>query len=104
MSSFGNESHLAEVRFNRESRTFHDRERQVRVSSGAATIDQTGFRGQLRLRNQSLTGEARQTRRLGLITGKCPGSFESCAGGEVCPHLPAPESCRWVIEPAGPGD
>src|SRR6267378_7028322 len=86
MSSFGEESHLAEVRFNRESRTFHDGERQVRVRPGAATIDQTGFRGQLRLRNQSLTGKARQPRRLGPITGKSPGSFESCAGGEVCPH------------------
>src|SRR5258706_12633885 len=101
MSSFGEESHHAEVRFNRESRTFHDGERQVRVRPGAATIDQPGFRGQLRLRNQTATGKARQARGLSLITGKSLGGFESCAGGELCPQYQLLNRAGGLYSPPG---
>ena len=45
MSSAGDQCHLAEVRLNRQGGTPHDRKRQVRVSPGAATVDQPGLRG-----------------------------------------------------------
>jgi hypothetical protein len=50
------------------------------MSAGTATVDQTGFRSQLRLRNQRLADKARQPHRLCLIIENSPASAESFIG------------------------
>jgi hypothetical protein len=50
------------------------------MSPGTATIDQTGFWSQLRLRNQCLANKTRHPHRLCLIMENSPGSAESFIG------------------------
>jgi hypothetical protein len=58
----------------------HDCERQIYMSAGTATVDQTGFRSQLRLRNQCLAGKTRHPHRLRLIIENSPAGAESIIG------------------------
>jgi hypothetical protein len=50
------------------------------MSPGTATVDQTGFRSQLCLRNQRLADKACQPHRLCLIIENSPASAESFIG------------------------
>jgi hypothetical protein len=50
------------------------------MSPGTATVDQTGFRSQLRLRNQCLANKTRYPHRLCLIMEKSPVGAESFIG------------------------
>jgi hypothetical protein len=50
------------------------------MSPGTATVDQTGFRSQLRLRNQCLTNKTRHSHRLCLIMENSPVGAESFIG------------------------
>jgi len=50
------------------------------MSPGTATVDQTGFRSQLRLRNQRLANKIRHPHRLRLIMKNSPVGAESFIG------------------------
>src|SRR5258707_2543320 len=54
----GDSRHLAEVGLDREGRSPHEREREIRVRAWSAAVDQAGLWRQLRFLDQRLTGKS----------------------------------------------
>ena len=67
------------------------------VRTGATPVNQSGLGGKFRLRDQCFPGEGREP------VGSA-GVALLVRHRKTCPHLPAPEPCRRLVQVAGPSN